>query len=321
MKTPAVAAIHRALIAFHVGMLMDFVKRMRDVCAGPLDEGTLAWVLPAAAEPLQVCAGLEVESSKDSLVSEVILSSYLLLSAVAHTCPLSSKALSMILKTISSCAPRVSPKQFIRTLASICAAQEPSLVSPLSKTVIKTVLRLPGVQSELQETLKFTGTEKFVGPFVQSLAARLVEDRAFDTLTSLVTFQSVPFSIIYDLAKSLIQQAVSAPELGAAALARGRSLLVHVQQRHPELLQTCFEAALKDAGDSKDALEQLLISLSVELPSGTSSAKDADMVVASTSADAAVRVIAVRELYENLAKGDLIPLDSVSQISLSNLIY
>ncbi|EKM52689.1 uncharacterized protein PHACADRAFT_101069 [Phanerochaete carnosa HHB-10118-sp] len=312
INATSAAAVHRALVAFHTGTLMDFVKRMRDLRSGPLDEETLAWVLPAAMKPLQACTELEVESAKDALVSEVVLSSYLLLSALAHTCPLSSKALSAILKTASSCAPRVSPKQLIRTLASICASQELSAVSPLSKTVVKTVMRLPGVETEIQETLRFAGTERFVGPFAQSLANRLDEERAADILTSLVTFQSVPLSIVRDLANALIQQAVSTPEPDATVLARGRSLLVHVQQRHPELLQMYFEAALEDAGENKDALEQLLISLSVELPGGFAGTKEADMVVASTSADAAVRVIAVRELYEKFAKGDLSPSDLVS---------
>lgn len=159
VKSTSAAGIHRALIAFHAGTLLDFVKRSCQKRVGALEEGTLAWVLPAAIEPLQVASTVEVESSKESLVSEVIvsnmffhlrfsrsttqLSSYLLLSALAHTCPLSSRALSTIMKAIASCASRVSPKQLIRTLASICAAQEAENVSPLPKSVVRTVMKLP----------------------------------------------------------------------------------------------------------------------------------------------------------------------------------
>ncbi len=70
------------------------------------------------------------------------LSSYLLLSAVSHTCPLSPKALSVMLKAITACSERVSPKQVIRTLASVCAGQEePNEKMP--KGVVKAVSKLP----------------------------------------------------------------------------------------------------------------------------------------------------------------------------------
>lgn len=69
------AAIHRTLIAFHTGILLEFVKRsFHKAKGGSLDEGALAWVLPAAIGPLAACASSEVKAAKDSLVSEVIVS-------------------------------------------------------------------------------------------------------------------------------------------------------------------------------------------------------------------------------------------------------
>lgn len=141
------------------------------------------------------------------------------------------------------------------------------------------------------------------------------DTRALDILTAFVTFQDVPQAIIQDLADMLVSQAIATEEHNATVLARGRSLLVHIQQRHPEPLQTVFETALKDAGDSKDTLEQLLISLSVDLPGAAASSDEvaeSDMIIASTSADVTVRVIAIRELYKRLTKDDLVPLESVS---------
>ena len=146
----------------------------------------------------------------------------------------------------------------------------------------------------------------------------LEDARAFEILTSLVTLHDVPHKLISDLATTLVERAV-ASEADATALARGRSLLVHIQQRYPEPLQGAFEIALKDPGDKKELLEQLLISLSVELPgvaSDPGETSETDIVVASTSADATVRVIAVRELYERLAKDDLSPVESVSCLQL-----
>jgi U3 small nucleolar RNA-associated protein 10 len=145
----------------------------------------------------------------------------------------------------------------------------------------------------------------------------LDEERAFDILTIILTFPSVPHSIVRDLTANLTAQTISIQEGNGVIAARCRALLVHVQQRHPDLLQACFQTALADSEGHKDVLEQLLISLSVELPGASrasSGRNDADMIVASTSADAAVRVIAVRELYMKLSTSNYLPLELVSQL-------
>lgn len=73
------------------------------------------------------------------------LSSYLLLSAIAHTCLLSAKAFNAVLKTIAGCATRVSTNQVVRTYASIYAGQDAEVTSakPLPKSVAKALLQLP----------------------------------------------------------------------------------------------------------------------------------------------------------------------------------
>lgn len=187
----------------------------------------------------------------------------------------------------------------------------------------------------------FSGTEKFVGPLVQGLAARSVsvrfqlfppfsnsfigsleDSRVLEVLTALVTFQTIPQVIIRNLTDILIEQA-AASDNDVNALPLGRSLLVHIQQRHPELLQAAFEAALAEPGDRKDTLEQLLISLSVDLPgvvTNPSTAAETDMVVASTSAEAVVRVVAVRQLYEQLTKDDLPLIEKVTELILLKMV-
>lgn len=74
VKTKSGVAIHRGLIAFHTGTLLDFVRASTQKRKGALDEGTLAWVLPAALEPLEYCSSLAVESSREGLITEVIVS-------------------------------------------------------------------------------------------------------------------------------------------------------------------------------------------------------------------------------------------------------
>lgn len=73
------------------------------------------------------------------------LSAYLILSALSHACPLSDDALSAMLKAVGSCARRVSSTQALRTMASICAAQQIVEDKVISKNLVRTILKLEWV--------------------------------------------------------------------------------------------------------------------------------------------------------------------------------
>lgn len=128
--------------------------------------------------------------------------------------------------------------------------------------------------------------------------------------------------MVQDLSTDLIRLNIQPTERiddGAVAdkhvSARARSVLVHIQQRFPAALEAAFEAVLNDSAEEKEAVEQLLLSLSVALPvSGSGDSKDGDLdsVVASTTADASVRAVAVRRLYEQLSSADLPASEKVS---------
>ncbi|KAJ3530221.1 hypothetical protein NM688_g7742 [Phlebia brevispora] len=299
-STNASHALHRALIAFHT-VLFEFVRRtFGSRGAGKsavVDEGTVTWVLVAASEPLQICTEMEVDPSKQNLVGEVVLSSYLLLSAISHTCTLAPRAFNAVLKAIAaSCSRARTPTSPTR--------------SHFQKSVVKTLLHLSDVVAEVQGVFAFVGTERFVNAFGKALVARIDDAHACSVLTALVTSPSLPLATIKELARALIQSHVeSAEQEDQSGPAQARSILVHIQQRYPNALQGAFEAALNDEayGEKKEVLEQLLLSLSVALP--TSEVVDADAgldsVVASMSADGPVRVVAVRQLYEKLASGDV----------------
>lgn len=133
---------------------------------------------------------------------------------------------------------------------------------------------------------------------------------------------SLPLPTIKDLALLLIRShigSVEQPDQNETAPARARSILVHIQQRHPAALQELFESMHDDDefAEKKEAVEQLLLSLSVALPvPGTADADmEVDTIVASTSADAPVRVIAVRKLYETLLSSGLPESERVSASS------
>lgn len=101
-------------------------------------------------------------------------------------------------------------------------------------------------------------------------------------------------------------------------------MLVHLQQRHPTALQCSSETVLSEIGVDKNAVEQLLLSLSVQLPpsrdgtTNASSTEGIDAIIASTSADSSVRSIAVRDLYARLSRNDSGTLDLVSNGQVQN---
>ncbi|KAI0092311.1 armadillo-type protein [Irpex rosettiformis] len=305
------SALHRTLIAFHTGVLLEFLKRSSQTSkTRSLTEGTLAWVLSSAVNPLQEWSRVEVK--KQALVVEVVLSSYLLLSAISHTCPLSPEALTTILKAVASCARLVSTTQVLRTLGSICAAQTSVPDDAVSKNVVKVVLSLGGVDQELKELLKYSGTEKFVLPFIKNLLERLDNERATSVLTSLVTYAEVPRAVILAMASGLIDLSLHSSESDSGTIqARARSLLVHLHQRHPQVLHKAFQVALADEEDH-NAAQQLLLSLSVQLPEGSKTAEvgEEDLVLATISADANIRASAVRGLYERMGSGNFTGLDA-----------
>ena len=84
----ASAALHRASIALHTGILLEFLKRSGAKISGlSLSEGTLAWVFPAALEPLIACSNVELKGAKQALQTEVIVRrSNLPYIPVTHAC-------------------------------------------------------------------------------------------------------------------------------------------------------------------------------------------------------------------------------------------
>jgi U3 small nucleolar RNA-associated protein 10 len=90
---------------------------------------------------------------------------------------------------------------------------------------------------------------------------RLPEDTTLDTLQSLLTSTKVPNAIIHPLAVLLIDAVVSSEETIDTAL--HRAMLSTIQQRHPTVLQKAAEGVISDDEDLKDAVEQLIISLSM----------------------------------------------------------
>jgi U3 small nucleolar RNA-associated protein 10 len=117
---------HRVLLAFNAACLHDFILRSRT-----LDEGTLAYLLPALLEPLQ-----HVPNIRDAT-----LGSYILLSALSRKCQIAPAALKAVVGAMANCADNVSPTQFTNAVLAVCE-QQPQL-ERFSDGTVKTIIRIP----------------------------------------------------------------------------------------------------------------------------------------------------------------------------------
>ncbi|OCH90866.1 hypothetical protein OBBRIDRAFT_729952 [Obba rivulosa] len=287
---------HRALIAFHTGVLLDFIAKSQ-----ALNEGTVTHLLPASMEPLRFVGGSDLKI-KANLVQETILGCYLLLAALSQKCHLSTKALRAILSSVASCVERVSAKQYVRTLVAISAPQDE--LAELPRNVISSLIKIAGMDEELKAGLSWTGSEKIVGPLVVALVSNLADESTLPILASILTYEqtlsTVSLRAIIALFEALLEDSTSKPAESV------QKLLSQLQQRQSRLLQQAFENLVKKDETKREALEQILLSLSLTMP-GVSKAlnQEQDTIVASFSADSTARVSAVRDLFKMLSNTDL----------------
>lgn len=119
---------HRSLLAFNAATLHDYMLHSK-----VLDDGTLAYLLPALLEPLQ--------HPSEFPTKDTILGSYILLSTLSHKCSFTTAAQKAIVTAMSSCANLVSSKQFVSAVVSVCEGQDG--MDDLPDGVVKTILSLP----------------------------------------------------------------------------------------------------------------------------------------------------------------------------------
>ncbi|KAF8966928.1 armadillo-type protein [Flammula alnicola] len=291
---------HRVLIAFNAATLHDFIKRSKS-----LNEGTVAYLLPALLEPLQ--------QKRKKLSKDAVIGSYILLASLSQKCELSSSALKVVVGSMAPCAHVVRGDQFISSLIAICEPQ-PELEGFTDGT-LKTMLRIPHIKDELSSGASWVGSEKVLSPLVKGLSNRLEDAASTTLLEAIIATPTTPLSVIEILITSLLNIAVK-PEAETQSLLISRHLLSLIQQRHPNLLQKSTEALSEDDESVKEAIEQLIISLStVGLVSGQTSTREGiDMVLASANADAKVRTMAIKELVESITGKDLSSIQDIETI-------
>ncbi|KAI1789700.1 hypothetical protein LXA43DRAFT_1019967 [Ganoderma leucocontextum] len=303
------AGVHRALIAFHAGVFLEYIAN-----AKALDENVMTFLLPAAMEPLQSASDSRSEV-KPALLHESILGSYLILAAISQKARLTAKATKTILTAIVECAERVSPKQLVRTLVSICAPQDE--LEKLSSSLVKTLVAIPGISVELVGAMTWAGAEKFLNPFIDNVLSRVVASTS-EVAEALLTSAGLLASIARSAATSLLRRLVD--DDSAESSAAWRSLLSQLHQRQPKAVEAASQGIIEENEQHRDAIEQVLLSLTVPIAGGpTADAETATLLVGSSNADANVRAKAVRDLVSRLAD-DSIPETEVQSVASTLLL-
>ncbi|KAH9893998.1 hypothetical protein C8Q73DRAFT_694035 [Cubamyces lactineus] len=293
------AGVHRALIACHAGVLLEYVAKSQT-----LDENAMAILLPAALEPLQVAGNSEVQV-KPALLQESILGSYLILAAISQKTNITSNAVKSIMHAIVDCAERVSPKQLVRTLVSIVAPQDQ--LERLPKGVVKRVISIPGIELELIDAMAWTGAEKLIIPLLENLLSRTDDPTTLNVVEAVVTSQALPSTIARSIAGALIARLIEADGASSSNL---RQLLSQLHQRHPKEVEAASRVIVEENQDKASAVEELILSLTVSIAGPSNAdAETATLVVASANADASIRARSVRDLlarlsFESIAEAD-----------------
>ncbi|KAF8797612.1 hypothetical protein BYT27DRAFT_7204423 [Phlegmacium glaucopus] len=291
---------HRVLLAFNAAALHEFITRSK-----VLDEGTMAYLLPALLEPLQQKSSTP---SQDS-----ILGSYILLVALSQKYQFSTSTLKVIVSTMVACAHMVRGDQLISSLVAMCDSQDE--LERLSDKTLKAILRIPNIGNDLVSAASWSGSERMLCPLVKCLAPRLLDEASVTLLEKIIAASNMPSTVIVALTTSLMKDVLN-PTSETQTVMTGRRLLSLIQPRHPSVLQK-VAGTLSEADESvNDAVEQLVISLSMMDPASgqPSRREDIDMILASSSADVNVRLIAVKELTKSISGEKVSSLENMESI-------
>ncbi|KAI6126293.1 hypothetical protein EDD16DRAFT_1553513 [Pisolithus croceorrhizus] len=298
---------HHTLLAFNAATMHDYISSVPR-----LDDGMLAFILPALLTPLQT-------TSKDV---NIALGSFVLLCVLSQKVNLKPAAILAIIGAMAAHVRKVQEKngvstaQFIKTAIAVCSPQDELPEFP--RSVGRTCSKMPGLADELSSALKITGAEKFVVPLLRSLHNRLHEPRVSSLFSAVLNSTDVPLTTTKTITALLVRLATSvtsASEENAAsteATARAaRSLLALVHQRHFELLRNVAGDVVVDGVSLSDEgindhkkertkrINSLLASFSLSHPLAQSTDVN-EIVVASSDMSKDVRIDAVHRLYAML---------------------
>ena len=135
--------VHRALVTFNAACINDFISQSK-----VLDEGTVAFLLPALLEPLQVdqefvteCVVCVPSATYILMLTAFQLGAYFLLSRFSQKVEISVLAIKPIVGAMAGAAPYVPTRQFLTAIIAILLPQERQ--ERFSGKTSKRILALP----------------------------------------------------------------------------------------------------------------------------------------------------------------------------------
>ncbi|KAF9221723.1 hypothetical protein BS17DRAFT_710411 [Gyrodon lividus] len=301
---------HRTLLAFHAATMHDYISN-----APTLDDGILAFILPALLTPLQA-------AQKDT---NVTLGSFVLLCTLSHRVNLKPAAVSAVIATIAtqvrgsqgSTKSSVSTAHFVRVAVAICSPQDKIQEFPVSTS--QSCSKMPGFANEINNAMGIVNADKFILPLLRPLRNHIHEPRISSLFSTVINSTNAPLAVIQEVSSILIRLAMFATNVEfdeAAGETREkttravRSLLSLVNQRHVELLRGVADNVLAETSgrdeessdcrkEQKKRANELFASFSLSHPLAESN-DVGEAVVASASATKDARVAAVEKLYSTL---------------------
>lgn len=282
-------SVHRVQLAFNAATLHEFIKRSKS-----LDEGTLAYLIPALLEPLQ--------QKTPAPTKDAILGSYILLAALSQKYQIAAPALKVIVGGMARCAHQVSTKQFLGSLVAVCEPQ--SELECFSDKTIKALLRISGINDEISIISSWIGVEKVLTPLINALSHKLADERALFLMETIIVLNNVPEAIFAQLASLLMKDVISSESAGPTTFG-ARRLLSLVHQRHPTAISSVADDLCQQDETTKSQIEQLILSFfTVDGISKPAESHEVDLIIASNNAEAKVRTIAVKNILSSPVAGE-----------------
>ncbi|KAH9033947.1 hypothetical protein EDB84DRAFT_1578278 [Lactarius hengduanensis] len=293
---------HRALVAFHTAALFEYISRIK----AP-DDGVLSFLLPAMLEPLQ-------QNAAHASTKDVVLSSYVLLSALSQKVVLQGPAIKVILSAMASCSSKVAPQQFVNAALSVLSPQDQ--LDDLPDAFVQVVLGLPCAEEVILQTLPWSGFNKLMIPMIPPLVDRLEEPTGLSVLNALVSSGKAPTSVLKTITNALIFRALKSDSSPGGDL---HHLLASFQQRHPQLFQDVSRSFIEENEDQQEAIQQLVLSLSVKT-SHNGDVPEVDMVVASMDGNDETRAAAVQSMLRTLRQSTSLDLENLESFRSAFLV-
>ncbi|KAI9435473.1 hypothetical protein H4582DRAFT_1969649 [Lactarius indigo] len=271
---------HRALVTFHTAALFEYISRIK----AP-DDDILAFLLPAMLEPLQ-------QNAAQASTKDVVLSSYVLLSALSQKVVLQGPAIKVILSAMASCSSKVAPQQFVNAALSVLSPQDQ--LDDLPDTFVKVVLGLPCAEEVILKTMPWSGFDKLMIPYDLTL-----KPTGLSVLKSLVSSSKTPTNVLKTVTNALILRALQSNS-------SPRRDLHH-------LLGDASRSSIEENEGQQEAIQQLVLSLSVKT-SHNGDVPEVDIVVASMDGNDETRAAAVQSMLRTLRQSTGVDPESLESV-------